>query len=255
MGIVGAQLLYPDGRIQFGGTVRNRDAPEWFDHRYRFKPGDWGPAAQTSPALAVTGACMYVRREVIERVGLLDERYPMAYEDVDWCLRAWQAGLSRAATSRSPGSCTTSRSRAAPTRASASAPPSALFWERWAEFFDDRSVYAEDGDTAGPPATSGNGAGSGESEGEGARRLGRDPDGRLRIVYVTEDTGVGGGHRDIFEHLNRLADRGHDVSLYTLGDAPDWFELRAARAQLRGLRRARRRARAASTRSRSRRGG
>ena len=92
MGIVGAQLLYPDGRIQFGGTVRNRDAPEWFDHRYRFKPGDWGPAAQTSPALAVTGACMYVRREVIERVGLLDERYPMAYEDVDWCLRAWQAG-------------------------------------------------------------------------------------------------------------------------------------------------------------------
>ena len=51
MGIVGAQLLYPDGRIQFGGTVRNRDAPEWFDHRYRFKPGDWGPAAQTSPAL------------------------------------------------------------------------------------------------------------------------------------------------------------------------------------------------------------
>ncbi len=38
VGIVGAQLLYPDGRIQFGGTVRNRDAPQWFDHRYRFKP-------------------------------------------------------------------------------------------------------------------------------------------------------------------------------------------------------------------------
>ena len=36
---------------------------------------------------------MYVTREVIERVGLLDERYPMAYEDVDWCLRAWQAGF------------------------------------------------------------------------------------------------------------------------------------------------------------------
>ena len=44
---------------------------------------------------------------------------------------------------------------------------------------------------------------------------------------MTEDTGVGGGHRDIFEHLNRLADRGHDVSLYTLGDPPDWFALRA----------------------------
>ena len=56
-------------------------------------PHGWGPAEQASPALAVTGACMYVRREVIERVGLLDERYAMAYEDVDWCLRAWQAGF------------------------------------------------------------------------------------------------------------------------------------------------------------------
>src|SRR5437588_1836150 len=93
VGVVGAQLLYPDGRIQFGGTVRNRDAPQWFDHRYRFKPAGWGPASQISSALAITGACMYVRREVIERVGLLDEHYPMAYEDVDWCLRAWQAGF------------------------------------------------------------------------------------------------------------------------------------------------------------------
>src|SRR3984957_18265397 len=92
-GIVGAQLQYPDGRIQFGGTVRNRDQPEWFDHRYRFKPPGWGPAGRASPALAVTGACMYVRREVIERIGLLDERYAMAYEDVDWCLRAWLAGF------------------------------------------------------------------------------------------------------------------------------------------------------------------
>jgi GT2 family glycosyltransferase len=37
---------------------------------------------------------MYVRRELIEQIGLLDERYAMAYEDVDWCLRAWQAGFA-----------------------------------------------------------------------------------------------------------------------------------------------------------------
>ena len=37
---------------------------------------------------------------------------------------------------------------------------------------------------------------------------------------------MGGGHRDIFEHLNRLSARGHEVSLYTLGDPPDWFPLR-----------------------------
>ena len=60
IGIVGAKLLYPDDRIQFGGTVRNLGAPEWFDHRYRFKRSDWGPANVMQPVLAVTGACMYI---------------------------------------------------------------------------------------------------------------------------------------------------------------------------------------------------
>ncbi len=192
-GIAGAQLQYPDGRIQFGGTVRNRERPDWFDHRYRFKPSDWGPAGTASPALAVTGACMYVRREVIDRVGLLDERYPMAYEDVDWCLRVWQAGLRvlyfPAAQlvhheSATRGTDVGERERVSQER----------FWERWSDFFDARNVAGADG--------------------------------RLRIVYVTEDTGIGGGHRDIFEHLNRLAVRGHDVSLYTLGASPEWFSLR-----------------------------
>jgi GT2 family glycosyltransferase/glycosyltransferase involved in cell wall biosynthesis len=238
VGIVGAQLLYPDGRIQFGGTVRNRDAPEWFDHRYRFKPGDWGPAAQTSPALAVTGACMYVRREVIERVGMLDERYPMAYEDVDWCLRAWQAGyrvryfpISRLIHHESVTRGTTQGERELASQR--------LFWERWSDFFDGRSVYADEGGD-GSRAHGGDGSGiarTGDPRESGVGARGDDrpgvgtgigEDGRpLQIVYVTEDTGVGGGHRDVFEHLSRLAERGHDVALYTLGEPPDWFELRA----------------------------
>jgi GT2 family glycosyltransferase len=193
IGIVGAQLQYPDGRIQFGGTVRNRDAPEWFDHRYRFKPSGWGPAGRTSFALALTGACMYVRREVIERIGLLDERYVMAYEDVDWCLRAWQAGFGvlyfPAARLVHHESVTRGTEVGERERAS-----KRLFWERWSEFFDARDV--------------------------------RTDNGKLRVVYVTEGTGVGGGHRDIFEHLNRLSARGHDVSLYTLDGPPDWFALK-----------------------------
>jgi len=203
IGIVGAQLQYPDGRIQFGGTVRNRDAPQWFDHRYRFKPAGWGPAGRSSSALAVTGACMYVRRVLIERIGLLDERYAMAYEDVDWCLRAWQAGFCvlyfPAAQLVHHESVTRGTELGDRERAS-----QRLFWERWSEFFDARSV------TVGPR--------------EGARGGAREQ--RLRIAYVTEGTGVGGGHRDIFEHLNRLSARGHEASLYTLGDPPDWFELR-----------------------------
>jgi GT2 family glycosyltransferase len=194
IGIVGARLLYPDGRIQFAGTVRNAGAPEWFDHRYRFKPEHWGPAALAGPVLAVTGACMYVRHELLERVGLLDERYPMAYEDVDWCLRAWEAGFRvfyfPAASLYHHESVTRGTDVGERERAS-----QRVFWERWGDFFDARSV--------------------------------RTAEGRLRVIYVTEGTGIGGGHRDIFEHLNGLSDRGHDVALYTLGEEPDWFDLRA----------------------------
>jgi GT2 family glycosyltransferase/glycosyltransferase involved in cell wall biosynthesis len=207
--IVGGQLQYSDGRIQFGGTVRNRDQPQWFDHRYRFKPPGWGPAGAPSPALAVTGACMYVRREVIALIGAFDERYAMAYEDVDWCLRAWQAGLRVLYFPSAQLVHHESLTRGT-VQGERELDSQRLFWERWSDFFDARHVAVAtlsataDGASVEPRASE-----------------------RLRIVYVTEDTGVGGGHRDIFEHLNRLAARGHDVALYTLGEPPQWFALDA----------------------------
>ncbi|MCS7055499.1 MAG: glycosyltransferase family 2 protein [Thermoflexales bacterium] len=41
---------------------------------------------------SVVGACMMLRAEVIGRIGLLDEQFFMYGEDLDWCLRAKQAG-------------------------------------------------------------------------------------------------------------------------------------------------------------------
>jgi GT2 family glycosyltransferase len=194
IGIVGAKLLYRDDTVQFAGTVRHLDAPEWFDHRHRFRHADWGPANVTQPVLAVTGACMYLRRTLIDRIGLFDEDYPMAYEDVDLCLRAWQAGYrviySPEAELQHLESVTRGTQVGERERES-----QRVFWSRWSEFFDQREVF--------------------------------NGDGSLRVIYVTEDTGVGGGHRDIFEHLNGLRRRGHDAELWTLGEKPEWFDLDA----------------------------
>jgi GT2 family glycosyltransferase/glycosyltransferase involved in cell wall biosynthesis len=193
IGIVGAKLLYEDGRIQFAGTVRNLGALEWFDHRHRFKPANWGPANVTQPVLAVTGACMYLKQELLSQIGLLDEAYPMAYEDVDYCLRAWKAGYRviycpeaelEHLESVTRGSEVGERERRS----------QRVFWERWGDFFDARPVHNQNG--------------------------------ALRIIYVTQDTGVGGGHRVVFEQANRLLARGHDVELWSLAGPPDWFDLK-----------------------------
>ncbi len=42
----------------------------------------------------VTGACMLIKKEVFEKIGLLDERFFMFFEDADFCLRARKAGYS-----------------------------------------------------------------------------------------------------------------------------------------------------------------
>ena len=79
---------------------------------------------------------------VIERIGLLDERYSMAYEDVDWCLRAWQAGFRvlyfPSAQLVHHESVTRGTEVGERERES-----QRLFWERWSDFFDARSVTAD----------------------------------------------------------------------------------------------------------------
>lgn len=90
--VVGAKLLYPSGLIQHAGLYYSR-LYRWYDHRYRFGPADLPEANVPSVAL-VTGALQLIRHETLQRVGLYDESFVMGYEDVDYGLRTFDAGLA-----------------------------------------------------------------------------------------------------------------------------------------------------------------
>jgi GT2 family glycosyltransferase len=90
--VVGARLLYPNGLIQHAGVFYSRYY-RWYDHRFRYAPADLAEAnvRHTCP---VTGALQLIRHATLEKIGMYDETFVMGYEDVDFCLRTFDAGLS-----------------------------------------------------------------------------------------------------------------------------------------------------------------
>lgn len=89
--IVGARLLYPDGRIQHAGIYFSL-LTRSFGHIYAHGPGNL-PEANRPRVCPVTGALQFIRLPTMEKLGLYDETFRMSFEDVDYCVRAWQAGL------------------------------------------------------------------------------------------------------------------------------------------------------------------
>jgi hypothetical protein len=97
-GLVGAQLLNSDGSKQnsianfpsLATELLNKNLLRWlFPERFPGKEKDYpGPIEVDS----VIGACMLVRREAMEQVGLLDEDYFLFLEETDWCYRIKKAG-------------------------------------------------------------------------------------------------------------------------------------------------------------------
>jgi N-acetylglucosaminyl-diphospho-decaprenol L-rhamnosyltransferase len=108
-GIVGAQLLNPDGSFQASHTPFPTLWQEFLilAGLGRLLRGRWypsrGPEEDKSPQVVdyVEGACMLVRREAFEDVGGLDEAYFMYAEEVDWCYamreKGWQVWYQSAA--------------------------------------------------------------------------------------------------------------------------------------------------------------
>lgn len=189
VGIVGPKLLYPDGRIQSAGSHRNTESPRWFDHYYRFQESNYGPANIPQYCIGVTGACMYVKREFLDYIGTLDDNFQFAFEDMDWCLRGWDAGYRTlyfpAAVLTHVESATRDKNKQISEKEKQSIN---YFWEKWGNWFDNRNVKTKSG--------------------------------KPRVIFVLQSFGLSGGIKNVFEQANRLSERGLSIEIWGLDRQP-----------------------------------
>ncbi|OGZ34494.1 MAG: hypothetical protein A2174_02660 [Candidatus Portnoybacteria bacterium RBG_13_41_18] len=69
------------GKTAFGEKILDRFLMKDFDHQ-KTREVDW-----------VMASAIMVKESAVEKVGLMDKRFFMYFEDVDWCRRFWQNGL------------------------------------------------------------------------------------------------------------------------------------------------------------------
>ena len=86
-GVVGAQILLPDGRVNAGDNPVHLTGITWAGH--------FGEPAETGPprgVASVSGAAMLIRRSAYDAVGGMNERYFLYHEDVELSWRLHLAG-------------------------------------------------------------------------------------------------------------------------------------------------------------------
>ncbi|MEM5830514.1 MAG: glycosyltransferase family 2 protein [Candidatus Aenigmatarchaeota archaeon] len=87
IGIVGCKLLYPDRTIQHAGIKITFLS----EHIGRYESED--KYSEIRSVGAVTFACVLIKKEVFEKIGLLDETFFAGHEDLDFCHRARKNGF------------------------------------------------------------------------------------------------------------------------------------------------------------------
>ncbi|MBS1270165.1 MAG: Chondroitin synthase [Gammaproteobacteria bacterium] len=96
VGAVGGKLYYPDDRVQHAGVVVGIGG--YAGHSHKGFPGRhqgyFNRLQVVQNVSAVTGAFMMVKLDLYRRVGGFDEtQFPVACNDVDFCLRLRESGL------------------------------------------------------------------------------------------------------------------------------------------------------------------
>jgi O-antigen biosynthesis protein len=93
VGAVGPKLLFPNGTIQHAGVVLLGGLP---GHVYYEWPKDAAGYAMGAKVdrnyLAVTGACTITPKWLFDKLGGYSSKYPLNYNDVDYCLRLHRLG-------------------------------------------------------------------------------------------------------------------------------------------------------------------
>ena len=93
VGAVGAKLLYPDGKTQHAGVLNLNDGPV---HAFLRQPASHHGYYLRNQIeynwIATTGACLMISRENFKTVGGFSEDLPVAYNDVDLCMRLHSRG-------------------------------------------------------------------------------------------------------------------------------------------------------------------
>lgn len=94
VGAVGAELFYPDKSIQHAGIIIGIGGVA--GHVFRNIPhgmhGYFSKDAMIQNMSAVTAACMMAPRKMYEAVGNMDEKFEVAFNDVDFCLKIREQG-------------------------------------------------------------------------------------------------------------------------------------------------------------------
>lgn len=87
LAVIGGMLFYPSGLIQSAGQTvpKAGGVHEHFKHIYAKADLE---STQPKFVHSVTGAMQIIRAGT----GYLDDGYPMAYEDVEFCMRQWSEG-------------------------------------------------------------------------------------------------------------------------------------------------------------------
>jgi len=95
-GCVGAKLLYPDNTVQHAGVVIGTGLDRVASHAFwrlgMDDPGYMMKMAFANDVMAVTGACLMVRKEIFDQVEGFDENLAVAYNDIDLCMKVYSLG-------------------------------------------------------------------------------------------------------------------------------------------------------------------